>query len=1180
MVGLLGWCVPQLLSQMNGAGSIAGTVVDPAGAYVPGATVTALNVATGVKTIRKTTSSGYYVLSPLDPGTYSVRVTAQGFESLTQDNVVVDALQVVGLNLKVHVGEVSQNVTVTAAPPSLDTASATLGGTVENQSYTALPLQMNGGARNATQFVYLMPGVSQGNSGSSGVYNGVGSVGRNDELYIDGIPTTRISLQGDPRNVSNSIAVEAVDQFQVVTSDTPVEYAGIGAQNYVIKSGTNQLHGSLYEYLRNTALDTWGWGAPAVLNPATGKATKPVEHQNEFGLAAGGPVLRNRIFFFGNYDGFAYSKDANPSLITVPTMRERGGDFTDLPSKQPIYDPSTTSCNSSGQCARSQFDYNNVPNTMDPAEIMPMAKALMDGFPEPSNPNALTNNYLGPNYSSSFAWKALGKVDANITSSQRIAVVFSASKSYPHGYTIKNNIPLPLPWVNGQIAIPYTKNTILEHTYVITDHLINQLKFAFLRYNDAIGNANYNPIYGASAKYGIAGLPTGQTANTFPEIKFSSPNGIATWNDGGKAYQEVTNTYDLVDNVQYVRGKHSFVFGVLRQWLQDNFTSYTTGNSPLNLNYSNKETAGFSAISGSKGGTLNSSSGDSFASFLLDQVDSASFTQSSIITSYGRMHTLSLYAQDDYRLSPSLSLNLGIRWDWFPPYYEGQNRMSWLNPNLTNPAVDYPGALQFAGSGAAGCNCKTPINDWKKNFAPRIGAAYSLNTKTVVRAGFSINYGRDTGSNNIGRSGSGNQGFSASPKAVSPSSGIAAFVLDDGFPSYEAPPFIDPAYGAGYASNISAGAQGVTYADPYYGSRNPYAVNWNIGIERELLDNITASINYVGSQGHFLAPSSGGARGFWSDQLDPKYYNLGNLLNASATSSNIAAAQAIDPDIKLPYATFGGKGATIAQMLRPFPQYTGVSDAFGDVANSNYNAMQMTIKKRMSQGIEFMLNYTYSHEIDDQGTYRSGYLPTSVERSRGAQDTPQIVSGTAVWNLPFGRGHSLGNGSLVTRALTSGWEASSIYTYSAGYPLLITASACQEPDGGTCMPNYEAGFSGQVRQNGSWGHGALAGLNSPSYIKGSGVAFADPAPYTIGNLARTGAYGLRGPGTYDIDMSVKRTFTIREGVSLLFDVSGYNLTNKVLFAIASTNIDNANFGQVSGQSNNSRDIQLAARINF
>lgn len=1154
-------------AQLSGKGAITGTVTDPTGAIVPGATVTATQNTTGEKTVRTTTSAGYYVLSPLDPGVYTITVVSPGFQKLSQQSVTVDALQTVGLNLSLSTGQVDQTVTVSSAPPQLDTTNATLGGTIENNIYTALPLQMNGGPRDPTAFVYLMPGVTQGPSGTSGIFNGSGSQGRLDEIYIDGVPLTRISIQGDPRNVSSAISVEAVDQFQAVTSGTPIVYAGAGVQNYVVKSGTNHIHGSVYEYFRNTVFDTWGWGAPAVINPLTGKADKPVERQNEYGITLGAPILKDKVFFFGSYDGYRFNKAGNPALYTVPTLQERQGDFSDLPAGQNIYDPALTVC-SGGKCTRQQASFNGKLNAFDPTRIGPAELALAKLLPAPTN-NSITNNYFGQTPTNTFSWNTTEKIDAQLTSKQRVSAVFAASKSGVLGYLSKGS-QIPLPYTDGQFFTPKTKTLVLEHTYVPTSNLVNQIKFGFVRYYDLVGNPSYNTAYGIVSNAGVTGLPAGQVADSFPTTKFGGPNSLTEWG-GGKAYTETTNTYDLLDNVQYTRGKHSLTVGAIRQWLQDNNTAYLTGTAPLSLGYSNLETAGYSS------GKINTKTGDSYASFLLGQVDNSQLVQNAVLTTGARIRPLSIYAQDDYRLSSKLTVNLGLRWDYFPSFNEVQNRFSFLNPTLTNPATGNLGALQFAGGGTFGCNCSTPVQSWYKNFGPRLGIAYSVDDKTVFRAGYAINYTHGTGILNATRLGTGQLGYTASPNPKSSSnSGIAAFNLDQGFPAYQAPPFINSTYGAGFATNINTAAASVSYGDPYLGSRAPYVINYNAGIERQLTANIAVQVNYVGSQGHFLPTGGSGARGFYNDQIDPAFYNLGSLLTASATPANVTAAQAINPAVKLPYATFSG---TIGQMLRPFPQYNGVGDTYGNIVNSNYNAFQMVLKKRMSHGLDFMLNYTYSKEIDDGGTFRSGYISNRAERSRGTADIPEILNSTAVYQLPFGKGHGFGSGNPIVSALVSDWTVSGIYTYAAGAPLTITSSACNNPFSGTCMPNINSAFGfNSPRRNGSYGAGALAGQTSPSYIDPS--AFSDTPAYTFGNVARTAPYGLRGPGRYDIDMSLKRSVTLYDNVKLLLDVSAYNLTNKVLFGISSTSIDSSSFGQISGQSNNSRDIQLAARINF
>src|SRR5579875_1572426 len=313
-----------LLAQVAGNGVIQGTVTDPTGAVVPGATVTATNVATGVKTTRQTTDAGFYVLSPLPPGEYTVTVSQKGFQT-----------------------KVQEHVTVSAAPPQLDTTNGTLGVTISNKSYTSLPLAMNGGPKNPEGFIYLLPGVQAG-SGFVGNINGGEAFSK--EIYIQGLPVTTSELQGDFRNLVNGTSVEVVDQFQVLTNGIPAYYQGQGVENYVFKSGTNAFHGDAYEFLRNTSLDSRGFFS----------AKTPLEIQNEFGGSFGGPILKNRLFFFANYDGYRLRQGAVPSFYSLPTEAERNGDFSALPTQ--IYDPTTTVCNSAGtSCTRTAFPGNIIP---------------------------------------------------------------------------------------------------------------------------------------------------------------------------------------------------------------------------------------------------------------------------------------------------------------------------------------------------------------------------------------------------------------------------------------------------------------------------------------------------------------------------------------------------------------------------------------------------------------------------------------------------------------------------------------------------------------------------------------------------------------------------------------------------------------------------------------------------
>jgi hypothetical protein len=329
--------------------------------------------------------------------------------------------------------------------------------------------------------------------------------------------------------------------------------------------------------------------------------------------------------------------------------------------------------------------------------------------------------------------------------------------------------------------------------------------------------------------------------------------------------------------------------------------------------------------------------------------------------------------------------------------------------------------------------------------------------------------------------------------------------------------------------------------------------------------------------------AAGGARGYISNALNPVHYNLGSLLNKVYSPAVLAQVQAIDPTITLPYSSFAN--GTIAQMLAPYPQYQGgIGDTYDNIANSNYNSAQVIVKQRMSNGLQFMFNYTFSAEIDNNGTYRDGYLNSRIERSRGVIDEPSIINGTAVYQLPFGEGHSWGNRNTFEREVAGGWQLSGIYTYKSGSPLTITGTGCVVPGGGTCMPNYNPAFGGPVRINGSYGRGQTAKslvnyLNPAAFINATNTLLYPN--YTFGNVARTKPYGLRGPTSYDLDLSLKKNIKITENWNAVFDATAINVTNVVVWGPPAMNVGSpSTFGQVTSVANNSRDIQLSLRINF
>lgn len=391
--------------QVAGSGTIQGTVADPSGAVVSGATVVAKNVETGVQTSRKTTDAGFFVLSPLHPGEYAVTITAQGFQTLTQQHMIVVALGTLGLNPTLQLGTSSQSIVVADAPPLLHTDDATLGSSMENAVYAALPLAMNGVPRDPSQFVGLVPGVNNASTQAAGpstaAFNG-GQTFQN-EVYLEGMPLTSAGTQGDTRYLAFAVSVDAVEQFQVETNGAKAQYEGQGVENFVLKSGTNAFHGAAFEYFRNTVLDARGFFP----------ANRPADHQNEFGGLIGGPIKKNKLFFFTNYDGYRYSSGSVPNLQSIPTLAQRTGDFSGLPAV--IYDPATQTC-AGAICTRSPFPGNIIPTN----RISPISQSFASYLPNPTNSN-IQNNYLSSLPVQLSTWNMTGKVDTNLSDKNRLS---------------------------------------------------------------------------------------------------------------------------------------------------------------------------------------------------------------------------------------------------------------------------------------------------------------------------------------------------------------------------------------------------------------------------------------------------------------------------------------------------------------------------------------------------------------------------------------------------------------------------------------------------------------------------------------------------------------------------------------------------------------------------------------
>ena len=1225
-----------MLAQLAGKGAISGIVDDPTGAAIPNAKVMVTSTATGVSVTTASSNGGDYAFPTLDPGGYTIKVEAQGFQMQQQQNVNVNALETTTYSPRLTVGSSSETVTVSSAPPQLQTTNATLGGTLEAEMYSALPVEMGGfgsqDQRRATDFAYLLPGVqgnqtSGGTTTNSGIVNGVGSRGGAIAIYVNGVPFTNVSGEGDPRFVWSAISVDAVGQFQVQTSGYSAMYEGEGVQNYNVKQGGNAYHGSVYEFFRNTALDAWGF--VKAKNPYTGLPQKPVEHQNEFGIAIGGPLipvgsLREKLFYFGNYTGFR-SSSTHPTIQSYPSVAEQQGNFLGI---APIYDPNTqAACTAfyAYQC-RYRYGYTHGANQSSaqvvngqPIDQIPMSEmskvalALQADLPNSQLTNTNpTNNFVAPNVKGLNNYSTTHRIDFVVSAKDVLTVIGAYGRqvsSSPVGSTSTTNNQGPQPYNYGQSYAPKTYVGVIQETHVFKPNLLNQFNYGFARYASLDYNVNETPKYAATA-YGYTGAPAGQAAGAFPSVTFSganAPTGFA----GYTAVWGIANSFELLDNLQWTLGKHSLTIGGMISWLQYANTPATGGSSPVNISNAVTETAGIQS-----NGSLISSTGIAYASFLLGQPDNVSFTQYAVATTYGRFRPISPYAQDTWKVTSKLTLDFGLRYDFYPTYREAHDVMSYFDPNLLNPATNANGALNFTGQGSGTCNCHTPVNNYFKNIGPRLGLAYQVDPNTVVRSSYGVIYSHGNGVAGSAASSQGTKtlGFSAAPSfASNTSTYLTTAPLDAGVPAYvpSAGRSSGAQYGTGYTTTAGYTGSPSTayYGDPYYGGRAPQFINYTAGFEHQWTKTFTTSISYVGSQGHFLQPDASNPRGYWADQLDPKYLGLGSCLTTAvsklATATNpagISCQTALQQSGAAVPAWFN-TGQQLNVALKPFPQYN-VSDNYNQVGNAHYNAFQAVANLRVTRGVTIMSSYTWGRGIDDTGTFRSGYaIPAAysntgrsyaadaIERTVSSVNQPHHFVFTGVEHLPFGTGR-LGGEHAWTRALFGGFQFSQIVQIYSGSPLAITATSCQtNPAQATCMPTLNPAFTGNARTTKHW-----SGFG-PNIVASAGSATVAPTgpfitptlansvympAYTFGNASRTAAYGLTGPGFFGMDISLRRSFPLHITESTKLSLQGdlYNVTNFVQFGNVNTSVGNASFSIPSTQTNNPRQGQLSARIEF
>ena len=1182
--------------------------------------------------------------------------------------------------------------------------------------------------RDPTAFASLTTGTQASTSSLRPAI--VGGMGNNlQQLYLDGIPAETINQQGDTRLVGLNVDVDAVDQFQVITSIPPVEYSGAGALNFTMKSGGLKYHGQVSDFVRNTVFDAWSFTNKWV--PALGSTlaqclaspgrslcqTKPYEHQNELSLSVGGkvPFTHDKLFFFVAYDKYHGNGpgSGSPAFLTVPTTLMRTGDFTELNGNlgtgfsgiagnpagagnvNPaiIYDPTTNKC-VGNVCTRTPFQgvKNGLPtyNVIPTGDLSQISQKMQSYLPAPSTATAISNNYIGTRVNGNDNHLTDYRVDFDLSSRQRISTVGAIGVNH-----FLNNYAapfLPLPYVGGDLASVYPKQFDVEDAYTFSPRIVNQFKYGYTRFYMDIADATDGVVMYSAPSQGITNLPSpaGQASTDFPNVTFgANPTGITSnaiqnWKSGASAATTITTpaTFVLVDNVQWLKGRHVMTFGASYEFLQVHNTGTRGPTGLLTLPYIAQTTANYNA-SGSNTNTLattNSATqggGYAYASFLLGAVSGSPTVGLNPLVQQidSRYKTFAPYFADNWKVNSKLTLDLGLRWDYMQPYHELKNHFTFMNPALTNPSTLTPGALQFAGNGASPtfCNCQTPVKtDWK-NFGPRIGLAYSVDSKTVFRAGFAIVYsfgggtggGRTAGGGGLGAGQSLGYTTTAStttPEVTTGSGAAPAFWLNTqsgylgtaassalGF-TYPPTPTPDQLASEG---NLNAGnylnssgnvvtASSLAYEDPIGSGLPPEFTLYNFGFQRSITRDMTLMVNYAGNQAHHVFEVGGGGnpRGYWVNQMDPAYLaalggvtdstNTKPILTAPATTANVVKARtASGLALPMPGGDTGyfvtaanakptTASLTLAQALVAFPQYSGITDGWGsNVQNFSYNSLQITLNQRTSHGLTFNVNYTYSKNIGDDGTFRSGFnIPAAaldgatapskqnrIDRSWTTISQPEVLNMYGVYQLPFGKGGHFGGNSLLTRSLLGGWTVSTIYQYASGTPIAINSNACTStpPNAGQCMPSLNAAspdaLANNARINGSYGTApggtTFSNLNNIKYIDYN--AFTTPQDlstvsgthqYKIGNLARTAPLNLRNPGSQNLNAAVKRSFTLFHETSLNIEADCTNVWNKVQFngpsGAWSTTASAANnaFGQISGIANLPRDWQFAGHFTF
>ncbi len=1141
----------------QGSGTLTGTVSDATGSVVPNSKITLTNEATAVASNVVTSSTGSFTVPQLPNGKYDLRVSAPGFRDYVQTGITVGIGETATADVRLQVGATSEVLEIRADVQQIQSDTSDIGTSVNSKLNIDLPLPLTNQVRSPLNFVTLTPGFS-GTVGNDPTTHDAFKVngGQLDsaDILMDGVS---ISFASPNLQVNYGVSLEAVSEFRVLTSTFPAQYGrtGGGLVDLVVKSGTNQVHGLAYEILRNRVLDSAGW-----YNNYTG-AGRPKDTQHDFGGQISGPVFlpklyngKNKTFFMFNYEGYRYNNSTS-LYNTLPLPAFDKGDFSALLQTQTRL----------GQTFVPHQLYNPATGTPYPGNIIPMSQAdpvtqkMFQYLPKAAT-NTVINNTLVTTNNSVGADIFTAKVDENISDKHKVYVMYSHDNR-PRLSTSSLGENFTSQWASQ--SSDYAR---LAWDYTISPTMLSHADVGFSRRyrTEDSGEATYGQDWRS-----LLGLNAGQQNTMFPSLSLDAWGPNTTVGPNPALSNFADNSWQYDENMNWVKGAHSFKFGFdfRRQQFNTERGQHTGGS--------------FGFAQQATGTPSDPNSGLSYATMYLGQLSGPNAEDVELGRGIGlRASYYGMFFQDDYKVSKRLTLNLGFRWEVPLPVTEAHNRLSWLNQTLPNPgAGNLPGAYDFTGFGPNRCNCTNPEKTFFHSFGPRVGLAYQLDPKTVIRAGYGIYYDALKISGFADADSFGFFGGYTAPYSGNPYAPIFQISKINGYQG-KFPPFIDPTVYNGQSPNV-------LQTDTAFPGKT---MNWTFDIQRQLANDLLLDVAYVGAHGDHLQAAVRDP-----NQLNPQYLSKGNCLLANITAQAGNPACAGQTPVAAPFPGFTG---TVGQALRPFPQYTGGSMVDGSLSAMpfgfySYEALQTKLQKRYSNGLTLLASYTWSKNLtnaDAQYPYQASWAAGNgnwaqnsyngkAEKALSYTDIPHRVVLSYTYELPVGKGKKFLDKGGVVNAVAGGWSVGGNQTYQSGLPLtldnLTWNSGSFTPIGNVCTvncgrPNVVAGVNPNgVSSNADFVFGASRRFNS--------AGFTEAPNFTFGNAARE--LNVRDFATLNEDLTVFKSFNLYERVNATLRMDFFNAFNRHRFNMFNENVGDPNFGLASNAVGQ-RLLQANFRITF